>query len=145
MCAGSVGPIFPGGSSGYVSQLPSFSLYRNGGVTKTKLLWYCTTLGLTLSPSVLSVLLLHLLTWGNVWRDPSLFTKGFGAGLTMQVLPGILMVHLRVFILCPLLTRVCSCISVLSLKISLVYSHFPAWRAGEDFALDRVVCVWMFE
>lgn len=145
MCAGSVGHIFPGDSSGYVSQLPSFFLYRNGGVTKTKLLWYCTTLGLTLSASALSVLLLHLITWGNVWRNASLFMKGFGAGLTTQVLPGILMVHLGVFTLYPLLTRACSCILVLSLKTSLDYSYFLPWRAGEDFALDMVVCVRMFE
>lgn len=37
VCAGSVGHIFPGDSSGYVSQLPSFSSCRNGGVTKTAL------------------------------------------------------------------------------------------------------------
>lgn len=125
MCAGSVGHIFLGDSSGYVSQLPSFSLYRNGGVTKTRLLWYCITLGLTLSASALSVLLLHVFTCGNVWRDASLFTKGFGAGLTTQVLPGILMADLGVFTLYPLLTRACSCISVLSLKTSLDYSFFP--------------------
>lgn len=42
----------------------------------------------------LLMLLLHLLTWENVWKDASLFTKGFGAGLTTQVLPGILIVRL---------------------------------------------------
>lgn len=59
-----------------------------------RLLWYCTTLSLTLSASAVSVLLLHLLAWGSVWRDASPFTKGFGAGLSTQVLPGMLMVHL---------------------------------------------------
>lgn len=92
--SGSVGHIFPGDSSGYVSQLPSFSLHRNRGATKTRLLWYCTTLSLTLSASAVSVLLLHLLAWGSVWRDASPFTKGFGARLSTQVLPGMLMVHL---------------------------------------------------
>lgn len=132
-------------SSGCVSQLPSFSSRRNGGVTTTRLVWYCTTLGLTLPACALSVLLLHLLTWESVWRDASLFTKGFGAGLTTQVLPGMLMVHLGVFTLYPLLTIACSCTSVLSLKSSLDYSLFAPWRAGEDFDLDMVVCVWMFE
>lgn len=64
MYAGSAGHIFPGDSSGYVSHLPSFSSHRHGGVTKIRLLWYCTTLGLTLyyyNASALSVLLLHLL------------------------------------------------------------------------------------
>lgn len=58
-------------------------------------------------------------------------------------LPRILMVHLGVFTLYPVLTRAFSCIS--SLKATLDYSLFPPWRAGDNFALDVVVCVQMFE